>query len=84
MGRPPKVEEISHQLDVKTEEVFNALQYSRRHSSLDAPFAEGEDSSLINVIEDEQEKDPDNNVMDTSMKEEIASALSTLTKESVL
>ena len=30
MGRPPKVEEISHQLDVKTEEVFNALQYSRR------------------------------------------------------
>ena len=47
MGRPPKVEEISHQLEVKTEEVFNALQYSRRHSSLDAPFAEGEDSSLI-------------------------------------
>lgn len=80
MGRPPKVEEISHQLDVKTEEVFNALQYSRRHSSLDAPFAEGEDSSLINVIEDEQEKDPDNKVMDTSMKEEIASALSTLTE----
>ena len=80
MGRSPKVEEISHQLDVKTEEVFNALQYSRRHSSLDAPFAEGEDSSLINVIEDEQEKDPDNNVMDTSMKEEIASALSTLTE----
>ena len=79
MGRPPKVEEISHQLEVKTEEVFNALQYSRRHSSLDAPFAEGEDSSLINVIEDEQEKDPDNKVMDTSMKEEIASALSTLT-----
>ena len=27
MGRPPKVEEISHQLDVKSEEVFNALQY---------------------------------------------------------
>ena len=79
MGRPPKVEEISHQLEVKTEEVFNALQYSRRHSSLDAPFAEGEDSSLINVIEDQQEKDPDNKVMDTSMKEEIASALSTLT-----
>ena len=59
MGRPPKVEEISHQLDVKSEEVFN---------------------SLINVIEDEQEKDPDNKVMDTSMKEEIASALSTLTE----
>ena len=35
---------------------------------------------MINVIEDEQEKDPDNNVMDTSMKEEIASALSTLTE----
>lgn len=80
MGRPPKVEEISHQLDIKTEEVFNALQYSRRHSSLDAPFAEGEDSSLINVIEDQEERDPDNTVMDTSMKEEIASALSTLTE----
>ena len=80
MGRPPKVEEISHQLDIKTEEVFNALQYSRRHSSLDAPFAEGEDSSLINVIEEQEERDPDNTVMDTSMKEEIASALSTLTE----
>ena len=79
IGRQPKVEEISHQLDIKTNEVFNALQYSRRHSSLDAPFSDGEDSSLINVIEDEQEKDPDNKVMDTSMKEEIASALSTLT-----
>ena len=66
-------------LDIGTNEVFNALQYSRRHSSLDAPFSDGEDSSLINVIEDEQEKDPDNKVMDTSMKEEIASALSTLT-----
>ncbi|GIS42842.1 MAG: hypothetical protein Ct9H90mP15_08820 [Candidatus Neomarinimicrobiota bacterium] len=50
---------------------------------LDAPFSDGEDSSLINVIEDEQEKDPDNKVMDTSMKEEIASALSTLQKENV-
>ena len=79
IGRQPKVEEISHQLDIGTNEVFNALQYSRRHSSLDAPFSDGEDSSLINVIEDEQEKNPDNKVMDTSMKEEIASALSTLT-----
>ncbi len=80
IGRQPKVEEISHQLDIGSHEVFNALQYSRRHSSLDAPFSDGEDSSLINVIEDEQERDPDNNVMDTSMKEEIASALSTLTE----
>ncbi len=80
IGRQPKVEEISHQLDIGANEVFNALQYSRRHSSLDAPFSDGEDSSLINVIEDEQEKDPDNKVMDTSMKEEIASALSTLTE----
>ena len=79
IGRQPKVEEISHQLDIGTNEVFNALQYSRRHSSLDAPFSDGEDSSLINVIQDEQEKNPDNKVMDTSMKEEIASALSTLT-----
>jgi len=79
IGRQPKVEEISHQLDIGTNEVFNALQYSRRHSSLDAPFSDGEDSSLINVIQDEEEKNPDNKVMDTSMKEEIASALSTLT-----
>ena len=80
IGRQPKVEEISPQLDIGSHEVFNALQYSRRHSSLDAPFSDGEDSSLINVIEDNQEKDPDNKVMDTSMKEEIASALSTLTE----
>ena len=67
IGRQPKVEEISHQLDIGTNEVFNALQYSRRHSSLDAPFSDGEDSSLINVIEDEQEKNPDNKVMDCNL-----------------
>lgn len=76
--RPPKVDEISHQLNISSEEVFNAFQYSRRHSSLDTPFTEGEKNSLLDVVEDDLAPLPDSEVMRNSMKEDVLKALSTL------
>ncbi len=76
--RQPKVDEISHQLNISSEEVFNAFQYSRRHSSLDTPFTEGEKNSLLDVVEDDLAPMPDTEVMRKSMKEDVLMALTTL------
>ena len=60
------------------DEVLMAMQYSRRHSSLNSPFQEGENSSLMDVIQDDQIEKPEANIMRESMSEEVAGALGTL------
>lgn len=78
--RQPKVDEISHQMDITSEEVFNAMQYSRRHSSLDMPFSEGEKNTLLDVVEDNHAGSPEEDVMTRSLREDISVSLSTLSE----
>jgi RNA polymerase primary sigma factor len=52
--------------------------YSRRHSSLDTPFQDGEDNSLMDVIENPHEDSPDNLLMRESLKEDVKLSLETL------
>jgi RNA polymerase primary sigma factor len=77
--RQPKANEISHQLGMSSNEILNAMMYSRRHSSLDTPFQNGEDNSLMNVLEDPHEDSPDDVLMRESMKEDVKLSLETLT-----
>ena len=60
------------------DEVLMAMQYSRRHSSLHSPFQDGENSSLLDIIEDDQAEEPEANIMRESMSEEVTGALETL------
>jgi RNA polymerase primary sigma factor len=76
--RQPKGEEIGNQLEMSGDEVLMAMQYSRRHSSLNSPFQEGENSSLLDVIEDSEAEEPEMKIMMESMKEEVGGALETL------
>ena len=76
--RQPKANEISHQLEMTPDEVVNAMQYSRRHSSLDTPFQDGEDNSLMDVLEDMQDVNPDDMLMRESMKDDVMASLDTL------
>jgi len=76
--RQPKANEISHQLEMTPDEVVNAMQYSRRHSSLDTPFQDGEDNSLMDVLEDTLDIGPDDKLMRESMKEDVKASLDTL------
>jgi RNA polymerase primary sigma factor len=76
--RQPKTDEISHQLGVSSNEIVNAMMYSRTHSSLDTPFQDGEDNSLMNVLEDPYEDSPDDVLMQESMKEDVKLSLETL------
>jgi len=76
--RQPKGNEIGSQLEMSGDEVLMAMQYSRRHSSLHSPFQEGENSSLLDIIEDAQADEPEAQIMMESMSEEVAAALETL------
>ena len=76
--RQPKGDEIGNQLEMSGDEVLMAMQYSRRHSSLHSPFQDGENSSLLDIIEDDQAEEPEANIMRESMSEEVTGALDTL------
>ena len=76
--RTPNVFEIANKLGVKSSEISDAVRISKRHHSLDAPFKEGEKNSLINVIEDNGQMNPEDPLMGESLESEIEAVLSTL------
>ncbi len=78
-GREPSAEEIAEQLDMSSSEVTDTLKISSRHLSLDAPFQEGEDNRLLDVLEDEVQAPPDEELFDEALQKEVVKALSTLT-----
>jgi RNA polymerase primary sigma factor len=77
--RMPTHKEIAKQLDMTESEVEQSLKNSSRHVSMDAPFKEGEDSNLYNVLQSGDSPRPDSQLMAQSLKIEIERALGTLT-----
>ena len=61
-------------------EVADTLKISGSHVSMDAPFAQGEDNRLLDVIQNDQQPTPDFSLMSESLRAEIERALSTLTE----
>ncbi|MEX1011775.1 MAG: RNA polymerase sigma factor RpoD/SigA [Balneolaceae bacterium] len=78
--RVPSAAELAESLEMTVSEVADTLKISGRHLSVDAPFAQGEDNRLLDVLENEEIPDPDNELMGESLKVEIERALSKLTK----
>ena len=76
--RSPNEEEIGRNLEMTRDEVIDAMKISRRHHSLNAPFRDGDKNSLIDVIEDTGQIDPDEPLMAESLKDEIRQSLDTL------
>jgi len=77
--REPSASELANELDMDVSEVADTLKISGRHVSMDAPFAQGEDNRLLDVIQNDQQPAPDQSLMTESLKTEIDRALSTLT-----
>jgi RNA polymerase primary sigma factor len=67
-------------LELTTSEVVDTLKISGRHVSVDAPFVQGEENRLLDVLENEDEESPDMALMNDSLRKEVQRALSTLTK----
>lgn len=78
--REPSASEIAEQLDMTDFEVADTLKISGRHLSMDAPFSNSEDNRLLDVIQNDHQPPPDNDLMGESLKVEIERALATLTK----
>ncbi|MFQ5797527.1 MAG: RNA polymerase sigma factor RpoD/SigA [Bacteroidota bacterium] len=77
--REPSASELAEELDMSLFEVADTLKISGRHLSMDAPFAQGEDNRLLDVIQDERQPAPDNELMKESLSKEVERALGTLT-----
>jgi RNA polymerase primary sigma factor len=78
--REPSPEELAEVLDVTTAEVVDTMKISGRHVSMDAPFVQGEENSLLDVLENDSEETPDSGLMNDSLRKEVQRALSTLTQ----
>ncbi len=79
--REPSPEELANTLEIPTEEVETTLGVAARHVSVDAPFVEGEDNSLLDVLENNTTPDTDENLdYKESLRREIDRSLSTLTE----
>jgi RNA polymerase primary sigma factor len=77
-GREPSPDEIAKELELSAVEVSDTLKISNSHLSLDAPFSISEDNSLMDVLEDEFQPAPDEDLLTESLKLEIEKALDSL------
>mgnify|MGYP003631204858 FL=1 len=73
--RPPSPTEIASELDISVSKVKSSIKSSVKHISLDAPFKEGESSSLYNVLESRKLNSPDKEMIDESLETDIDQVL---------
>ncbi|WP_339883454.1 RNA polymerase sigma factor RpoD/SigA [Polaribacter vadi] len=79
--RIPTYVEIANELDTTVSSVEQSMKNSGRHISMDAPFREGEDSNMYNVLQSGDSPRPDNELMKQSLSTEIDRALGTLSQK---
>jgi RNA polymerase primary sigma factor len=78
--RTPTPEELAEALDLPKEKVSDTLRVSGRHVSVDAPFVDGEDNSLLDVLVNNDSPTADNTLINESLSREVDRALATLTE----
>ncbi|MCK5147124.1 RNA polymerase sigma factor RpoD/SigA [bacterium] len=76
--REPSATEIAEELEMTPYEVSDTLKISGKHLSLDAPFNQGDDNRLLDVIQDDHQPPPDDMLLDESLQIEVQRALKTL------
>lgn len=77
--RRPSAHELEEMLDVPAEKIDEALLTSGQSVSMDAPFVDGEDNSLLDVIPNDDSPMADNGLMAESLSKDLDRALATLT-----
>jgi len=78
--RKPSAEELADSLDLPPDKVADTLRVSGRHVSVDAPFVDGEDNSLLDVLINSDSPNADKSLIQESLSREISRALTTLTE----
>jgi RNA polymerase primary sigma factor len=78
--RRPSLNEIADKIDLPQEKIDEAMSVNSHHISVDAPFADSEDSSLLDVLVNEDIPTTDMGLVNESLKSEIQAALSVLSE----
>jgi len=78
--RRPSPEELAEELDIPIDKISDTIKISGRHISVDAPFVEGEDNSLLDVLVNDDSPIADRALMSESLLTEIGRALETLSE----
>jgi RNA polymerase primary sigma factor len=78
--RTPTSEELAETLELPKEKVTDTLKVSGRHISMDAPFTDGEDNTLLDVISNNDSPNADKELIKESLAKEVDRALATLTE----
>ena len=78
--RTPSPEELATELELPKEKVTDTLRVAGRHVSVDAPFADGEDNSLLDVLVNPDSPNADRGLINESLSTEVDRALETLTE----
>lgn len=76
--RKPSVEEMADRIDLPEEKIAEAMKINTNHVSMDAPFAEGEDNSLLDVLPNTDSPSTDNVLDQESLRTEIGRVLDVL------
>jgi len=78
--REPSADEIAEELEMTPFEVSDNLKISGRHLSVDAPFNQGDNNRLLDVLQNDGQPSPDCQLINESLKIEVERALGTLAK----
>ena len=76
--REPTVSELAEELNMSVTEIADTIKISGRHLSVDAPFVQGEDNRLLDVIPNEMQPPPDSALIYESLQIEVQQVLNTL------
>ncbi len=77
--RQPSADELAEMIDIPKDKINDTLRVSGRHVSVDAPFVEGEDNSLLDVLPNDDSPSADRGLTNESLSTEIERALQILT-----
>lgn len=76
--RKPSAEELANDINLPQDKVEQAMKSHSRHVSVDAPFADGEDNSLLDVLPNKNSPSADRELLQESLREEVGRALNIL------
>ena len=78
--REPTAAELAEQLDMSVAEIAETIKISGRHLSVDAPFVQGEDNRLLDILPNDLQPPPDSELMRESLRVEVQQVLTTLSQ----
>ena len=82
--REPSASEIASALELAPKDIRDAFRFGSRQISLDAPIKDGENNSLVELMEVDEESQPDKDLLSESLKIEVDRALSSLTSREAI